>query len=74
MEFSLSAAIDYISLINSLFEKSEMTLPNLLLLINLGCEMLYIIDQRLQAQRVAKDKSAQGRRRKFYFCLENYDF
>lgn len=37
-----------------------MTLPNLLLLVNLGCEMLYIIDQRLQAQRVAKDKSAQG--------------
>ncbi|CRK89946.1 CLUMA_CG003675, isoform A [Clunio marinus] len=35
-----------------------MTLPNLFLLINLGCEMLYIIDQRLTAQNIAKDKSA----------------
>lgn len=38
-----------------------MALPNLFLLVNLGCEMLYIIDQRLVAQSVAKDKSAQGR-------------
>ena len=33
---------------------------NSLLVINLGCEMLYIIDQRLTAQTIAKDKSAQG--------------
>lgn len=39
---------------------SEMSLSNLFLLINLGCEMLYIIDQRLSAQNIAKDKSAQG--------------
>lgn len=37
-----------------------MALSNLLLLINLGCEMLFIIDQRLMAQNIAKDKSAQG--------------
>jgi hypothetical protein len=37
-----------------------MALPNLFLLTNLGCEMLYIIDQRLTAQNIAKDKSAQG--------------
>lgn len=38
-----------------------MSLPNLFLLVNLGCEMLYIIDQRLMAQNIAKDKSAQGK-------------
>jgi hypothetical protein len=37
-----------------------MALANLFLLVNLGCEMLYIIDQRLSAQNIAKDKSAQG--------------
>lgn len=37
-----------------------MSLVNLFLLVNLGCEMLYIIDQRLSAQNIAKDKSAQG--------------
>lgn len=31
------------------------------LLINLGCEMLYIIDQRLNAQSIEKDKAAQGK-------------
>lgn len=30
------------------------------LLVNLGCEMLYIIDQRLIAQNIDKDKAAQG--------------
>lgn len=37
-----------------------MVLPNLILLTNLGCEMLFIIEQRLMAQNIAKDKSAQG--------------
>lgn len=37
-----------------------MALPNLILLTNLGCEMLFIIEQRLMAQNIAKDKSAQG--------------
>lgn len=37
-----------------------MSLSNLFLLVNLGCEMLFIIDQRLMAQDIAKDKSAQG--------------
>lgn len=37
-----------------------MSIANLFLLINLGCEMIYIIDQRLTAQDIAKDKSAQG--------------
>lgn len=50
-----------------------MTLPNLFLLVNLGCEMLYIIDQRLQAQRVAKDKSAQGEKRKFVLYITLLD-
>lgn len=43
-----------------------MALPNLFMLINLGCEMLYIIDQRLIAQDIAKDKSAQGKFRLFF--------
>lgn len=38
-----------------------MSLVNLFLLMNLGCEMLYIIDQRLSAQNIAKDKAALGR-------------
>lgn len=33
---------------------------NAWLLINLGCEMIYIIDQRLSAQNIDKDKAAQG--------------
>lgn len=43
----------------------KMALVNLFLLVNLGCEMLYIIDQRLSAQNIAKDKSAQGETQKF---------
>lgn len=35
-----------------------MTLENLFLTLNLGCEMIYVIDQRLNAQSVALDKSA----------------
>jgi len=38
----------------------KMAYSNLLLLTNLGCEMLYIIDQRLSAQNISKDKSALG--------------
>ena len=34
------------------------TLP--LLFINLGGEMLYILDQRLRAQNIAKDKASKG--------------
>ncbi|XP_059607995.1 protein OSCP1 [Phlebotomus argentipes] len=36
-----------------------MSRANVLLVINLGCEMLYVIDQRLKAQSVNLDKSAQ---------------
>jgi hypothetical protein len=36
------------------------TKVNAWLLVNLGCEMLYIIDQRLSAQKIEKDKAAQG--------------
>ncbi|XP_001361597.3 protein OSCP1 isoform X1 [Drosophila pseudoobscura] len=32
---------------------------NVFILVNLGCEMLYVIDQRLKAQQIAKDKSVQ---------------
>lgn len=39
-----------------------MSLSNIFLLVNLGCEMLYIIDQRLIAQEIAKDKSALGKK------------
>lgn len=35
-----------------------MTLENLFLVLNLGCEMIYVIDQRLNAQSVALDKAA----------------
>lgn len=38
---------------------------NVFLIINLGCEMLYVIDQRLKAQCITLDKSAQGK----YICL-----
>lgn len=34
---------------------------NLFLVLNLGSEMLYVIDQRLRAQSIALDKSAQGK-------------
>lgn len=39
-------------------ETAKMTLENLFLTLNLGCEMIYVIDQRLNAQSVALDKSA----------------
>jgi hypothetical protein len=35
-------------------------LSNVYLIINLGCEMVYVIDQRLKAQNIPLDKSAQG--------------
>lgn len=34
---------------------------NIFLIINLGCEMLYVIDQRLKAQSITLEKSAQGK-------------
>lgn len=30
------------------------------IVVNLGCEMLYVIEQRLKAQEIAKDKSERG--------------
>ncbi|XP_055533021.1 protein OSCP1 [Wyeomyia smithii] len=36
-----------------------MTVTNLFIILNLGCEMLYVIDQRLKAQTIPLDKSAQ---------------
>lgn len=33
---------------------------NAFLVINLGCEMLYVIDQRLKAQCITVEKSGQG--------------
>ncbi|XP_058831762.1 protein OSCP1 isoform X2 [Topomyia yanbarensis] len=36
-----------------------MTITNLFIVLNLGCEMLYVIDQRLKAQTIPLDKSAQ---------------
>lgn len=35
-----------------------------LLYLNLGGELLYIIEQRLQAQDISAEKSAKGRRKK----------
>ncbi|XP_061399997.1 protein OSCP1 [Musca vetustissima] len=32
---------------------------NVFIIVNLGCEMLYVIEQRLQAQKIAKEKSIQ---------------
>lgn len=40
-----------------------MTITNLFILLNLGSEMLYVIDQRLKAQAIPLDKSAQGKLR-----------
>lgn len=37
-----------------------MARSNVFIILNLGCEMIYVIDQRLRAQCVAMDKSAQG--------------
>lgn len=37
-----------------------MSNSNIFLILNLGCEMLYVIDQRLQAQSVGLEKSTQG--------------
>lgn len=36
-----------------------------LLFLNMGGEMLYILDQRLKAQNIAKDKTVKGL---FLFC------
>ncbi|XP_065091931.1 protein OSCP1 [Ochlerotatus camptorhynchus] len=36
-----------------------MTITNLFIILNLGSEMLYVIDQRLKAQAIPLDKSAQ---------------
>lgn len=50
---------------------------NLFLVLNLGSEMLYVIDQRLRAQSIALDKSAQGKylktllRKGHVFCYAN---
>lgn len=33
---------------------------NVFLLVNLGCEMLYVVDQRLKAQEIDDEKSTQG--------------
>lgn len=33
---------------------------NVFLIVNLGCEMMYVIDQRLKAQSITVEKSAQG--------------
>lgn len=37
-----------------------MTLANPFIIFNLGCEMLYVIDQRLKAQCITLEKSTQG--------------
>lgn len=34
---------------------------NVFILVNLGCEMLYVIDQRLKAQQIPVNKSKQGK-------------
>lgn len=40
-------------------------LANSFLIINLGCEMLYVIDQRLKAQCITLEKSTQGKSQVF---------
>lgn len=39
-----------------------MSLENSFLIINLGSEMIYVIHQRLKAQLIDEDKSAQGKK------------
>ncbi|XP_037715998.1 protein OSCP1 [Drosophila subpulchrella] len=45
----------------ALFNPHQLSNPraNVFILVNLGCEMLYVIDQRLKAQQIAHDKSVQ---------------
>lgn len=31
------------------------------IVVNLGCEMLYVIEQRLKAQEISPDKSEKGK-------------
>lgn len=45
---------------------------NAWLLINLGCEMLYIVDQRLTAQNIEKDKAAKGEKRMKKFKINKF--
>lgn len=37
-----------------------MTMP--MLVINMGAEMVYVLDQRLKAQNIPREKSAKGER------------
>jgi hypothetical protein len=37
---------------------SLMTMP--MLVINMGAEMIYVLDQRLRAQNIPRDKSSKG--------------
>jgi len=56
----------------ALFSPHQLSNPraNVFILVNLGCEMLYVIDQRLKAQQIAHDKSVQG---KEFREVRNYD-
>lgn len=37
---------------------SLMTMP--MLIVNMGAEMIYVLDQRLKAQNIPRDKSSKG--------------
>lgn len=43
-----------------------MTMP--MLVINMGAEMVYVLDQRLKAQNIPREKSAKGEKRAFRCC------
>lgn len=47
-------------------------LANPFLIINLGCEMLYVIDQRLKAQCITLEKSTQGELKFCYFLFIHF--
>lgn len=40
-----------------------------ILILNLGGEMMYILDQRLHAQNVLKDKTSKGDERNFFLLF-----
>lgn len=42
------------------FLRNRNPCANVFLMVNLGCEMIFVIDQRLKAQRLPQQKAEQG--------------
>ena len=50
----------------------DMSLENSFLIINLGSEMIYVIHQRLKAQLIDEDKSAQGKNVRNHLLVRHF--